>query len=241
MTPCFTLASVAYRSPAMYFLRCSKIWKSLHPLQPTRFVAGYGAYGWDVVYHPSCRDLAVPNDFSLFGPINKHMADKIFARDADMKQTDTPPQARHLTPISSTQVYRPWKPWWDKYLHVNDDYVEARYVTPAVPCVSYTSNFSTSKYIKFLNIEILVALFIETALCNDCIRRHFGWNARSQPNTLRAQHNVTVLPLFVVRCIVGMYVLHLWQEVNPWYACFLCVSNKFLKNYSVFMKLNNDA
>jgi hypothetical protein len=51
----------------------------------------YGAYGWDVVNHPSySHDLAIPNDFHLFGPLNKYMADKIFARDADMKQTVTP-------------------------------------------------------------------------------------------------------------------------------------------------------
>ena len=68
MTPCFTSASVAYRLPTMYFLWCSKIWKSLHPLQPTGFVTGYGAYGWNVVDHPSySRDLAIPNDFYLFG------------------------------------------------------------------------------------------------------------------------------------------------------------------------------
>jgi hypothetical protein len=45
-------------------------------------------------------DLAMPNDFHLSGPLNKHMADMIFARDADQKQ-------RHLTPISSTPVFKP--------------------------------------------------------------------------------------------------------------------------------------
>jgi hypothetical protein len=88
MTSCFSSASVAYRLPAMYFLQCSKIWKSLNPLQPTGSVTSYGAYGWHVADHPSySRDLAIPNDFHLFGPLNKHMAGKIFARGADMKQT----------------------------------------------------------------------------------------------------------------------------------------------------------
>jgi hypothetical protein len=32
----------------------------------------------------------MPNDFHLFGPLNKHMVDMIFARDADMKQVVTP-------------------------------------------------------------------------------------------------------------------------------------------------------
>jgi hypothetical protein len=96
-------------------------------------------------------------------------------------------------------------------------------------------------YIKFLNIQVHVALFIETALCNDCIRRQFWWNVRSQVKTSRAQHNVVVLLLFVVHCIVGMYVLHLCQEVNPWFACFQYVPNKFLKNSSVFMKISNDV
>jgi len=91
MTPCFPSASVAHRLPAMYFLRCSKIWKSLYPLQPTGSVTGYDAYGWDVVDHPSySRDLAIPNNFHLFGPLSKHVAGKIFSRDADMKQTVTP-------------------------------------------------------------------------------------------------------------------------------------------------------
>jgi hypothetical protein len=74
----------------MYFLQYSKILKSLHPLQPTGSVTGYGAYGWDVVDDPPySRDLAIPNDFHLFGSLNKHMTGKIFARDADMKQTVT--------------------------------------------------------------------------------------------------------------------------------------------------------
>jgi len=109
MTPCFTLASVAYRLPATYFLRCSKIWKSLHPLQPTGFVTGYGAYDRDVVYHPSySRDLAIPNDFSLFGPLNKHMADYRFATDADLKQTvPPPPPPNTLPPVPPTPEYSP--------------------------------------------------------------------------------------------------------------------------------------
>jgi hypothetical protein len=95
------------------------------------------------VNHPSySSDLAMPNYFHLSGPLNKHMADMIFAR-------GRPEAKRHLTQIYSTPVFKPWKSWRNKCPHVNNDYLEAWNVTPAAP-MSHTSNVSTSELLKQL-------------------------------------------------------------------------------------------
>jgi hypothetical protein len=78
--------------------------------------------------------------------------------------------------------------------------------------------------------------------------RRIYWNSFKQwlhsPTVLMipTKHVTRKTQCYVAHCtVVGMQVLHLGQEVNPWFACFLYVSNNFLKNSSVFTKLCNKA
>jgi hypothetical protein len=48
------------------------------------------------------------SDLQLFGSLKKHLADKGFATEADVKQTVTS-CLQNLTPLSSTPGHKPWR------------------------------------------------------------------------------------------------------------------------------------
>jgi histone-lysine N-methyltransferase SETMAR len=43
-------------------------------------------YGWEVVDHPAYTPGLIPSDFHPFGLLEKHLAGKRFAADADVRQ-----------------------------------------------------------------------------------------------------------------------------------------------------------
>jgi len=62
------------------------------------------------------------SDIHLFGHLNKHLAGKQFATDANVKQAVT--SYRHIIPVFFYAEIQPSLLRWNKFLSVSDDYRE---------------------------------------------------------------------------------------------------------------------
>jgi hypothetical protein len=94
------------------------------------------------------------SDIHLFGHLNKHLAGKQFATDANVKQAVT--SYRHIIPVFFYAEIQPSVLRWNKFLSVSDDCREVWCVQPASKLPSLRQS-----RIKFSLAEFLLLWFLK--------------------------------------------------------------------------------